>query len=79
MSRLTAGQLLFNQRTLLSTLAPEVVEDTLGIRKNLLGRAAKESAFNSLDLYLSAVEMEIFTVVVKTEVPRRVLGRTDRS
>jgi len=32
----------------------------LGIREDLLGRAAKGSAFNSLDLYFSAVEMEIF-------------------
>jgi len=39
----------------------------LGIREDLLGRAAKESAFNNLDLYLSAVEMEIFTVVVEME------------
>lgn len=66
-SRLTAGQLLFNRRTLCSTLTLEVGEDTLGVRGDLLGRAAKESTFNSPDLYLSAVEMEIFAVVVGTE------------
>lgn len=45
-------------------------EDTLGIREDLLGRAAKESAFNKLDLYLSAVEMEIFAVTVGTGISR---------
>lgn len=76
MSRLTAGQLLFNRRTSLSlprSLVPPRslklanLERTLcpGIRGDLLGRVAKESAFNNLDLCLSpAVGMEIFAVVL---------------
>jgi len=69
-SRLTAGQLLFNWRTLLYPCVRSWRGDTLGIREDLLGRAAKESAFNSLDLYFSVVEIEIVTGLVENIAAR---------
>lgn len=50
-----------------------VGKDTLGIREDLLGRAAKESAFDNPDLYLSAVEM----ILLEDETRTSRRGSTD--
>lgn len=51
----------------------------MGIREDRLGRAAKESAFNSLDLYLSAGGMEIIYVAVAAAWYRGQVSREDRA